>query len=75
MRDEVLKMLAEIRPDVDFASAGGLITEEVLDSLDMILLLSQIMEKFGVEVPVEMVREEWFDSAEKIAELLENTRF
>lgn len=67
MHDKILKILQNIRPDIDFEKEQGLITDELIDSFDMVVLLDAIMKQFSVEIDVEEITVEHFDSLENIA--------
>ncbi|MBQ8817333.1 MAG: acyl carrier protein [Clostridia bacterium] len=64
--EKVIEILSELHPDVDFATADGLIDDGVLDSLDIVSLVAEIDTEFGVTVPAEEIIPENFNSAEAI---------
>ena len=39
MMDELMEILEELRPDVDFANETALITDGILDSFDIVALV------------------------------------
>lgn len=63
-------ILQEIRPDLDFEKETSLIDGEVLDSFDIISIASEINDKFGLEISVEELLPENFNSAEAMYELI-----
>lgn len=67
---EVIDMLTDIRPDVDFENCKGLIENKVLDSIDIITIVAEISEQFEVAVPPEELTPENFDSAESIFNMI-----
>lgn len=71
MKDKLLGILEEIRPDVDFGKEEGLLTGEVLDSFDLVCLLSMLDEKLNIAIDIEDVTEENFDSYKKLCDYLE----
>jgi acyl carrier protein len=61
MHDDILEMLRAIRPDIDYKSEKHLLSGEVFDSFDVILILSALSEKYGIEIEPDEVKEEFFD--------------
>ena len=47
MRERVLAVCKEVDPSIDF-EAGNLITGEVLDSVTLVELVSELMEEFDI---------------------------
>ena len=72
--DQLLEILEDIKPDVDFAGREGLVTGGVLKSFDIMMLIGDIGDEFGVEIPVEKVVPENFESVERILALIESLR-
>ena len=70
MRDDIIKVLAELRPEFDFCSDVDFIEEGMLDSFDIISLISILEEKFGVSIRGIDILPENFSSIEKIEGLL-----
>ncbi len=68
--EKLIEMLTELHPDVDFATAEELIDDGVLDSLDIVSLVSQIDSEFGVTIPAEEIIPENFNSAEALFALI-----
>lgn len=63
-------ILKEIRPDIDFEKEEGLLTDEILDSFDIVCLLSTLDEKLGITIDIDDVTEENFDSYKKLCNYL-----
>ena len=70
METKILNILQEIRPDVDFTSSAALIDEAVLDSFDVINLVGELNEVFEIEIGVEDIIPENFNSISQIAEMI-----
>ena len=64
-----LKM-SEIRPDLDFTLEDKLIDDDVLDSFDIIAIVSEVNDFFGIELNVNDLLPENFNSAEALYELI-----
>ena len=69
--EELLRIMSEIRPDVDFASATKLIDDDILDSFDIISMVSEINDTFGIEINVNDLLPENFNSAEALFALIQ----
>ena len=69
--EKLLKILQELHPDVDFSTESGLIENGVLDSLDIVTLVTEINETFDVSIPADEIVPENFDSAKSIYALIE----
>ena len=68
--EEVIKILEQIKPGVDFNTEENLIEEEILDSFDIVTLVAKLNEEFDIEItPADLVPEN-FNSAKKIYELV-----
>ena len=68
--NELLDILNELHPDVDFESNDSLIDDGILDSLDIVTLVTEINATFDVIIPAEEVVPENFNSAEALMELI-----
>ncbi|MCR5251732.1 MAG: acyl carrier protein [Lachnospiraceae bacterium] len=68
--NELLEILKGVRPDIDFEKETALIDNEILDSFDVISIVSEVNEAFGVEINMEDLLPENFNSAEAIYALI-----
>ena len=48
--NEILAMLAELRPEFDFTESKDFIMDGLLDSFDIISLVSMLEEKYNVKI-------------------------
>ena len=71
--DKVIKILTEIRPDVDFGTESGFVENGLLDSFDMVSLVSALEDEFGILIDGLDIVPENFDSVEGIAALVEKS--
>lgn len=69
--EELLKILEEIKPGVDFENETALIDKGILVSIDIIRLVSMIGDEFDVEVGVTDLVPENFNSARDIMAMIE----
>ena len=69
--EKLLAILNDLHPDVDFTDNNELIDDGILDSLDIVTLVTEIDAEFDVTIPAEEIIPENFNSAEAILALLE----
>lgn len=69
--DKILEILDEVRPDVDFENEKLLIDDGILDSFDIITIVSSFNDEFDVEIDVEDLEPYNFNTVEAMKELIE----
>lgn len=67
----ILSILADLHPEVDFKRETALIDKDILDSFDIVSLVAEIDDAFGVTIPAEELTPENFNSAEAIYALVQ----
>lgn len=72
--EELIEILEEIVPDVDFRQEKHLVDDRILTSFQMVLLVTEIRDRLGVWIPPEEIVPENFQSAEDIYEMVERNR-
>ena len=70
MKDRILKILTELRPEFDFTQDVYFIEEGMLDSFDVINLVSELDSAFGVSIDGMDILPENFASIGSIERLL-----
>lgn len=66
-----MEILQDLRPDVDFENEKSLVTGGVLDSFDILSLVSTLNDEFDITIRPANLTPENFDSAEAMMELIE----
>lgn len=69
--EALLRILSELHPEVDFETCDTLIDEKIIDSFDIVSLISEINEEYDVAIPAEEITPENFNSAEALYDLIE----
>lgn len=69
--DELLEILTDLHPDIDFTTQENLIDDMILDSFDIVTLISEISENFDVTITAEHIIPENFNSAESLYALIQ----
>ena len=68
--ETVIKILQTMHPDVDFSRERALIDDGILDSLDIVTLVSELCAAFDISIPAEMLMPDHFNSASAIYALV-----
>lgn len=70
MKEKVVEILSDIRPDVDFETETQLITNGVLESFDILSVVAELSDEFDVTIrPKDLVPEN-FNSVDAMVEML-----
>ena len=69
-REELMQILEETRPDIDFENETALIDKEMLDSFDIIAIVSEINQAFDISINVNDLLPENFNSVDAILALI-----
>lgn len=70
MKDKILEILLSIRPENDFKNSINFQFDGLLDSFDMIILVSTIEKVFSIKVPGECIVPSNFKSLDVIVSLV-----
>ncbi len=70
MREEIMEILEELRPDVDFENEKQLITDGILESFDIVSLVGELSDAFDIELRVEDLVPDNFNSVEGMIDLI-----
>ena len=69
--NELMEILQELRPDVDFENETQLITNGVLDSFDIVALVGELNDEFDIEIKPNNLVPENFNSAKAMMAMIE----
>ena len=72
--EKLYEILNDIRPDLDFETAEKLIDDSVLDSFDIITIVSELNDAFDIEINVADLVPENMNSAKAMWELVGKLR-
>ncbi|MDJ0646362.1 MAG: phosphopantetheine-binding protein [Flavobacteriaceae bacterium] len=70
MKNEILELLTEIRPEFDFSDSSNYIEEGMLDSFDIVSLVSSIDERYQVSIDGVDIIPENFSNIDSIVSLI-----
>lgn len=69
--EELMEILKELHPDVDFETEEHLVEDMILDSFDIVSLISEINEEFDVTITAKDMVPENFNSARALYALIQ----
>ena len=69
--EELLEILKELHPEVDFEKEERLVEDMILDSFDIVTLISEIQEVFDVTIDAKRIIPENFNSAKALYALIQ----
>lgn len=69
--NELLEILRQIKPHVDFENETGLIDNQLLSSLDIVKLVAMLCDEYDIEITVRELIPENFNSAKAIMAMIE----
>jgi acyl carrier protein len=72
--ERLLEILNDIRPDVDFANETGLMDDGILDSFDMVSIISEMNDEYNISIRVNELKPENFNSVEAMMKLVERLK-
>ena len=73
MKEQIVEILKEIRPEFEFEGVENFFEEGMLDSFDLMTLVSTLESRFGIKIDGTDILPENFANVEAIAALLERT--
>ncbi|WWR19231.1 phosphopantetheine-binding protein [Lachnospiraceae bacterium JLR.KK009] len=71
MKEQLMEILKDLRADVDFEKEKKLIDDGILDSFDIVTLVSELNSEFDVEINVMDLEPENFNTVAAMMELIE----
>lgn len=72
--DKILEILTDARPDVNFENESGLFDQGILDSFDIVTIISDLNDAFEINIRVHDLTGENFNSLESIHALIERKK-
>lgn len=73
MKDKIYKILNGLRPEYDFSVSTDFIEDGMLDSFDVVTLVSELEENFGILIDGEDIIPENFSSVTAIEALVKKS--
>ena len=70
MREEILRILKECKPDIQAENREDLVDGGELDSLDIVNIVAEMEASFDVSIPVEEIVPEHFNSVAAMEKMI-----
>ena len=70
VKEELMEILEELHPEVDFESEDALVSGKVLDSFDIVNLVTELDDAFDIEITAADLLPENFDTVDGMVELI-----
>ena len=68
--ERLIEILEGIRPDIDFAVETGLMSNGILDSFDIVSIISELNDEYEISIRVNELNPVNFDSSESIMRMV-----
>lgn len=74
MKQDILRLLQEILPEIDFTASNTLVDDGILTSLSIVDIVSELSFEYGITVQYNDVVRENFNSLDAIVNLVERLK-
>lgn len=64
--DELIELLVDIKEDVDFENCATLIDDHILDSFDILQIISSLNDHYDISIPASEIVPSNFNSAKSL---------
>ena len=71
MKERILKLLEGIQPDIDFENETALIDDSLLESFDVIQIVTSLMDEFDISIDADDIEPENLNSPDAICAKVE----
>ena len=69
--DKIIAILSGLKSGVAFATAEGIVTNKIIDSIDIATMISSIEEEFDIEIGMEYMENKNFDTVAAIWNMIQ----
>ena len=70
IRDSILDILKELHEDIDFESEEKMVDDKILDSFDLVTLVTELSEEFSVDITARDFIAENFNSVDSLTDMI-----
>lgn len=71
MKERILELLEGIQPDIDFENETALIDDSLLESFDVIQIVTSLMDEFDISIDADDIEPENLNSLDAICAMVE----
>lgn len=68
---ELIEALKRVNPNIDYENEKHLVTDKLIDSIDMSSVLAELEDTFDIEIDMEYLVPENFDSVEAMWDMVQ----
>ena len=68
---DIIEILEDVEEDVDYETEDALVDDRILDSFDILSIISALNDEFDISIPAKDVVPDNFNSAEAMLELVQ----
>lgn len=68
--EKLLDILGQIRSDIDYESEKALVDDGILDSFDIVSIVSELSMEYDIDIGIDDMTAENFNSAEAMLEMI-----
>ena len=68
--EKLLDILGQIRSDIDYESEKTLVDDGILDSFDIVSIVSELSMEYDIDISIDDMTAENFNSAEAMFEMI-----
>ena len=69
--ERLMEILKKVLPNVDFTTDADLVDDGIIDSLDVVAIISELTAEYDIEIDSDDIEPENFNSPQAILELVE----
>lgn len=70
MREKIIDILEEIKPGVDYDTETDLIEHKILESLEILQLVTELSEEYDIDIPLSYIKPENFKTVDTILSMV-----
>lgn len=68
--EQLIALLSEIKPEIDFQKEKNMIDDGLLDSIEIVMIISEIEEKYGISISPDDIDPDNFQSTESMYNMI-----
>lgn len=70
IRESILEILEELHSDIDFDKEEQLVDDKILDSFDLVTLVTELGEEFDIEITAKEFVADNFNSVDRLTKMV-----
>ena len=68
--EKLLDILSQIRSDIDYENENALVDDGILDSFDIVSIVSELSMEYDIDISIDDMTAENFNSAEAMLDMI-----